>query len=247
MHKKLEQRRHRLERGKPMNALAIDCAVSRLAVAAKSGSTFAKITIDAGTRQSEKLLLAIDTVMKEAGIAPSELDCTAVTQGPGTFTGLRLGLSALKAIQLAHGVPLYAVPSLKAYAWPFRKFRETVLSVIQAKEDEYFYAFYMHGEQIRAEESMDIEGILRQLDPEIPILTCGPAASQFTGRARELFPLCPAYDISPESGCCESLLEIAELMLREKTPPLNDYDGPLYVKKSEAEIALASGTKRKEL
>lgn len=228
-----------------MNALAIDCAVSHLAVAAKSGRTLAKLAIDAGTRQSEKLLPAIDFVMKEAGISARELDYTALTLGPGTFTGLRLGLSALKAIQLAHDVPLYGISSLKAYAWPFRASGQTALAVIEAKEDEYFYAFYMHEEKITDEEAAAIEKIIRHLDPEIPSLVCGPAAARFTGRAQELFPLCPAYAVSPQNDCCASLFEIAEIMIQKKEPPLKEYEGPLYAKKSEAEIVLESKAAKK--
>ena len=93
-----------------MNALAIDCAVSKMTVAAKKDKNIVKVTYDIGIKQSEKLLPAIDFVMKEAGLTPAELDYTCTTLGPGTFTGLRLGLSALKALNLANGTPVYGIP-----------------------------------------------------------------------------------------------------------------------------------------
>ncbi|MBR0476967.1 MAG: tRNA (adenosine(37)-N6)-threonylcarbamoyltransferase complex dimerization subunit type 1 TsaB, partial [Treponema sp.] len=125
-----------------MNALAIDCAVSKLCIAAKKENQTVKLCLDIGTKQSEKILPAIDYVLKEADLTPALLDYTAVTLGPGTFTGLRLGLSALKALNLANGTPLYGIPSLKAYALPYKSAIETVLSVIEEKEDQYFYSFY---------------------------------------------------------------------------------------------------------
>lgn len=76
-----------------MKALAIDCAVTKLSVAAKNESNTIKLTLDVGMKQSEKLLPAIDYVMKEAGLSAKNLDYTAVTLGPGSFTGLGLDLA----------------------------------------------------------------------------------------------------------------------------------------------------------
>ena len=123
-----------------MNALSIDCAVSELTVAAKKDRQTVKLSLDIGMKQSEKILPAIDYVMKESGLTPSDLDYTACTLGPGTFTGLRLGLSALKALTLANNTPLYAVPSLDLYAHPYKSSNEIVLSVLESKEDEFFHA-----------------------------------------------------------------------------------------------------------
>lgn len=221
-----------------MNALAIDCAVSKLTVSAKSDRTFVKYSIDAGLKQSEKLLPAIDYVMEQAGLTPADLDYTAVTLGPGTFTGLRLGLSALKALNLSNGTPVYGIPSLKAYAWPYRTAIETVLPLLEAKEDEFFCSFFIRGQQLGQEEDLKIEDILKRMDPETSVLACGPGAKSFTERTLELTPLYSVHAFTPEGDCTESLLEIAEDMILKKEPPLEDYDGPLYVRKSEAELVL---------
>ena len=168
-----------------MKALAIDCAVTKLSVAAKNEGNTIKLTLDIGMKQSEKLLPAIDYVMKEAGLSAKDLDYTTVTLGPGSFTGLRLGLSALKAITLSDNVPLYGIPSLEAYSWPYKKAIETVLPVIEAKEDEFFYSFYIRGEKIRNEEDSGIEEILKQIDAESSVLVCGPGAKTFVERDRK--------------------------------------------------------------
>ena len=68
-----------------MKALAIDCAVTKLSVAAKNEGNTIKLTLDIGMKQSEKLLPAIDYVMKEAGLSAKDLDYTTVTLGPGSF------------------------------------------------------------------------------------------------------------------------------------------------------------------
>lgn len=221
-----------------MNALAIDCAVSKLTIAAKKDKNLVKVTLDVGIKQSEKILPTVDYVMSELGLDSEKLDYTAVTLGPGTFTGLRLGLSTLKAINLAHNVPVYGIPSLQAYAWPYRKAIESVLPLIESKEDEYFHAFYIRGEKIGEDEDLGVEKILQKIDPETSVLACGPGARNFVEKVNEETPLYSLHAFTPEGDACESLFEIAEQMIAEKKPALEDYDGPIYVRKSEAEIVL---------
>ncbi|MBE6354126.1 tRNA (adenosine(37)-N6)-threonylcarbamoyltransferase complex dimerization subunit type 1 TsaB [Treponema sp.] len=219
-----------------MNALAIDCAVSKITVAVKKENNLIKLTLDVGIKQSEKLLPAVDYVMKEAGLKPADLDYTACTSGPGTFTGLRLGMSTLKALNLSHNIPLYGIPSLEAYSWPYKRALETVLPLIEAKEDEYFCNFFVRGQKLREDEDLTVEEILKQIDAEAGVLACGPGAKNFTERVNTDYPMYSVHSFLPENDSCESLFEIAEKMIAEKKEPLSDYDGPLYVRKSEAEI-----------
>src|SRR5574344_1384790 len=149
-----------------MKALAIDCAVSRITVAAKNDSHIVKLSLDVGMKQSEKLLPSIDYVLKEAELTSKELDYTTLTLGPGTFTGLRLGISALKAMQLANGTPIYGIPSLDAYAYPYQSAVETVLAVIDGKRDMFYNSFYCRGEKLSGPDDMKIVDIIKQIDPE---------------------------------------------------------------------------------
>ncbi|MBQ9538928.1 MAG: tRNA (adenosine(37)-N6)-threonylcarbamoyltransferase complex dimerization subunit type 1 TsaB, partial [Treponema sp.] len=127
-----------------MKALAIDCAISRIAIAAKDAEKSVKLVYDIGIKQSEKLLPAVDFVLRELNLAPSQLDYSCITLGPGSFTGLRLGLSTLKALTLACNTPVYGVGSLEAFAYPCQDY-DGVISVIEAKEDEYYYQFFSKG------------------------------------------------------------------------------------------------------
>jgi tRNA threonylcarbamoyladenosine biosynthesis protein TsaB len=66
--------------------------------------------------QAEALLPLVDRVMREARLAPSTLDLITVTTGPGSFTGIRVGLAAARGIALALGMPLFGVTSFEAGA-----------------------------------------------------------------------------------------------------------------------------------
>ena len=121
-----------------MKALVIDCAISRLSIAAKNEDKICCATYDIGMKQSEILINSIDYVLKNVDLQTSELDYTALTVGPGSFTGLRLGISALKAIQLAYNVPVYGISSLDIYGFPFNDFDLPVLCAIDAHKEKFY-------------------------------------------------------------------------------------------------------------
>ncbi len=223
-----------------MKALAIDCAVSKLTIAAKDDNHQVKLSLNIGMKQSEKILPAIDFVLNEIGLTTKDLDYTTVTLGPGTFTGLRLGLSALKALELANKTPIYGIPTLDAYAYPYRTAIETVLPVVDGNREMFFSAFYLRGEKISAYKDSSIEDILNEIDPETDVLVCGPDAPKFVALVKEKTPLYAIHCFTPETDACESLFEIAEKMIEEKKPALAEYEGPMYLRKSEAEIVYES-------
>lgn len=219
-----------------MKALAIDCAVSRIAIAAKDDAHLVKVTLDIGMKQSEKLLPTIDSVLKEIGLTAKELDYTTITIGPGSFTGLRLGLSVLKSLELANKTPIYAVPSLEAYAYPYRTATETVLAVIDGNRDMFYSSFFCRGEKLSGPDDKLLTDIVKQIDPETDVLVCGPDAKTFVDIVNEQTPLYAIHCFVPQTDACESLFALAEEMIAQKKPALAEYEGPVYVRKSEAEV-----------
>lgn len=71
---------------------------------------------ETGSRHSETLLPVIGGLLGKAGLAPSDVEAVAVTSGPGSFTGLRVGLSTAKGLALAAGIPLAGFSTLKVLA-----------------------------------------------------------------------------------------------------------------------------------
>ena len=89
---------------------------------------------------AEALMPLIARVMKESGIAFASLDRIAVTTGPGSFTGLRVGLSAARGIALAAGKPVVGVTTLTAYAAPVvsESGEHPIISAIDARHDHVY-------------------------------------------------------------------------------------------------------------
>src|SRR6478609_5361675 len=86
---------------------------------------------------AEALMSLVARVMKESGIPFASLDRVAATTGPGSFTGLRVGLSAVRGIALAAGKPVVGVTTLTAYAAPIvsEDRGHPVISAIDARHD----------------------------------------------------------------------------------------------------------------
>lgn len=95
-----------------------------------------------GKRHAENLTPAIDFVCRQARVELGEISCVAVDNGPGLFTGLRVGVASGKAIAQALRVPMITVSSLDLLAFPLRYTRRRIAAVIDARRSEVFWAFY---------------------------------------------------------------------------------------------------------
>ncbi len=221
-----------------MKALAIDSAATCMVIAAKNDDDKATLSLDISMKQSEKILPAIDFVLQETGLSPADLDYTAISKGPGTFTGLRLGFSALKALSLSHNIPLYGIPTMDAYAYPYADFGGAVISVIDAKKDQFFAAIYRGGKECMEPKDTNTEEVLKNLDAEESVLIVGQNADVFAEMLRSLAPTLDIRCFKFQLPATDALFSLAEEKIAKKEAPLEDYDGPEYMRKSEAEIAL---------
>lgn len=96
--------------------LAIDTSTGQAGLALGLPETTLARSWAAGRTQTTSILPAIDEMLREAGLAPADLGAVAVATGPGTFTGLRVGLSVAKGIVMARGIPLVGIPTLEIAA-----------------------------------------------------------------------------------------------------------------------------------
>ncbi len=101
-----------------------------------------EVSINAGKRHSERLVPLIDTLFNEVQLSIADIDLLAISIGPGSFTGLRVGLSTWKGIALAKGLPLIGVSSLDAMTRlaPFRN--AMVCPIMDARMKEIFAGIY---------------------------------------------------------------------------------------------------------
>src|SRR5512138_896658 len=101
-------------------------------------------TLNVEVTHSERLLPAIDRMLHDAGATLATLGGLAVSIGPGSFTGLRIGLSTAKGLAYATGLPVVGVPSLEALAWAVPAARWPVCAVLDARKQEVYAALFQH-------------------------------------------------------------------------------------------------------
>ena len=115
------------------NILALDTSSSACSVACwKSTEIVANEYVDLGRGHAEALVPMIASVMRKADIDYFQLDAIAVTLGPGTFTGLRIGLSAARGLALAASIPMVGISSLEVLAHATSLERNSVLAILDA-------------------------------------------------------------------------------------------------------------------
>ena len=223
-----------------MNILVLDCAVSKISIAVKFDDKMIAQTYDIGMRQSEILVPAIDDILQKAGITAEDLDFSAITIGPGSFTGLRLGISALKAIELAYNVPIYGVSSLKVYSYAAKNLGLPVLCCIDANKDRFYACLYdENGNEILPDGDYETSELIDKIDFDKLLIT-GPDAKKFydiLSNSNVHTHLKP-YLLKNYDNYAACLIEIAEKMYKNNESPLQDYDGPVYLRASEAELKL---------
>jgi tRNA threonylcarbamoyladenosine biosynthesis protein TsaB len=127
-----------------MLILAIDTALDACAAAVldtDANKLIAQESLPMKRGHAEALMPLIARVMRESGIAFTALDRIAVTTGPGSFTGLRVGLSAARGIALAASKPVVGVTTLTAYAAPVvsQNGEHPVISAIDARHDHVYF------------------------------------------------------------------------------------------------------------
>ena len=104
-----------------MNILAVDTAGKSAAVAILRDDTLLYETqCNNGMTHSETLLPMIDTALRACGLTMEDIDLLGVTSGPGSFTGLRIGLSVVKGLALPRQIPCAGVSTMAALAYGLR-------------------------------------------------------------------------------------------------------------------------------
>ncbi len=138
---------------------------------------------------SERLLPFVDELLQQLAISLSDIDCFAVATGPGSFTGLRISLSTVKAFALAHKKPVIGVSTLEALSLNGIFYAGLVCPLLDAGREEFYAAAYLfaQGERISCvEESVVsfpklvevLKAGAQKMDVQGPFLLVGEVAHQ---------------------------------------------------------------------
>jgi len=235
-----------------MRILAVDTASKSCSVAVtEKGSLAAELTAVTAQTHSKHLLKMIRSVIKTAGISISEVDGFAVTIGPGSFTGLRIGISSVKGLAVALDKPVVGVSSLDALAQQAAPSSYLVCPLLDARKDEVYFCTYRinHDIFIKEKEEMVMPPDEAIKDIDQPCSFVGSGAQLY----REVIQagLGNMAYFAPQNQNIIRASTVAYLSLEKFESGETDEVGgltPHYIRKSDAELNFGkprSGRKRR--
>ncbi len=220
-----------------MNVLAIDTSTAMLGLGLQTDEHYFELNQDIGLHHTENLLKAVQTLLDTSGLTTAQLDLVVVARGPGSFTGLRIGMSTAKGLSFGAGIPVVSVPTLDMYAYGQRVYPDWVVPVMDARKNRVYAAFYRDGSV--QSEILDIapESLIQQFEDYQRILLTGPFAgplSELIVQANSSMNNCTLDPLWAAPKTFSLLLKGKETFVQRGGDEKNL--GPLYIRPSEAEL-----------
>jgi len=227
-----------------MKILAIETSTMLGGIAVMDESSLiVESRLNVKSTHSERLMTEIEHCLKQANINISDIDVFAVATGPGSFTGLRIGLSTVKGFSYATGKPIVSVPTLEAFAWNFPYSKYPVCPMLDARKKEVYAALFEWKNEgfakIVDEASIDpVELSKKLLRMSYDGFICaGEGVVLYRDKIKEILgskALFPMPEKSVPSPANVAALGLKKALLKEFSEPVSL--APMYIRKSEAEV-----------
>lgn len=220
--------------------LTVDTATPCGSVAISRGETLlGEVLVNVKSTHTDRLLLTVRQLLADVGLSVADLDAFGVVVGPGSFTGLRVGVATVKGLALATGLPVFGVSSLRAVAMQVPFPRHPLCVLLDARKSEVYAGLYgWEGGlpvPLAPETVVPPEKLLATLEGETLFAGDG-VASYRTLIVRQLgarahFVPWPLH--LPRASCAAALA--LDALRRREAVPLEQLV-PHYIRPSEAEI-----------
>lgn len=193
---------------------------------------------DLGKGHAEHLMAVIDEAMEAAGVGFADLDIVAVSVGPGSFTGIRVGVSAARGLALALGIPAIGVTTLEVLAFEARAIfpGRAVLAALDGGRSEIHAALHFaEGEELAVPAALDVQAALALVRTHGAVVT-GSAADALQTLAGE------TLDIASSTATAD----IAAYATVALTKPIEGpRPAPLYLRSADAKVQEGFAVPRK--
>lgn len=147
-----------------MNILALDTSGPSVSVALTCGDTLVyECVLQSGNTHSESLMTLVDAAFSAGKLSPAEIDCYAAVVGPGSFTGVRIGVATVKAFAHVTGRPCVGVNALEAFAENVRLFGGAVCPMRDARAGQVYAAAFRGGERLLPDRAMPLADFLEEV------------------------------------------------------------------------------------
>ena len=162
-----------------MKILSLDSSADVGTVAlCEDEKLLAEMTVNTGNTHSESLLPTVEAVLKITGTDINDIDLFACSTGPGSFTGVRIGVATVKGIAYGKGKPCASVSTLEALAQNLRGFNGIICPVMNARRNQVYNALFECKDEVITRLCPDRAISIEELDSELadknmPIYLCG--------------------------------------------------------------------------
>lgn len=198
-----------------------------------------ELTLNIKATHSKKLMTAMSHILEDAALSLDDMDGIAVSIGPGSFTGLRIGLSAAKGLSYASGKPLIGIPTLDALASNLAFSRYLVCPILDARRGEVYTALYraegQSPEKVMGEMAVTPTSLTEMIKEKTIFLGDGvaPYGEFLKERLGDLY-LEPPMPLRLPRASNVAILALERLKSGDMDDPFALV--PRYVRKSEAEL-----------
>lgn len=224
-----------------MKILSIETStmLGGVAIIDEAAGLIAETRLNVKTTHSERLMAAVNNTLIQSEMDLGAIDAFAVAIGPGSFTGLRIGLSTVKGLSYATGKPVVTVPTLAAFAWNFQYSAYPVCLMLDARKSEVYAAVYIWEDNsfrtVIECVSIKPEALLEKLQGDVLFAGEGVLLykEKITGimKERAVFAALDKMVPSPANVAMLGLIKAVrgEYAVISETVPV-------YIRKSEAEV-----------
>ncbi len=230
-----------------MNTLAIDTSSETLGLCLGVDQDIFTIQLEIGLQHSALLSPWVARLLHEVTLSPADLDLVVCAIGPGSFTGLRIGLATAKGLSLGARCALVGIPSLDSLAARFAFYCGVVVPVIDARKGRYYTALYRAGRRVSEYQDIDLDALAASLHREArgaeSFLITGPEGARTSQLLQEAHQMSTV--IADGGYCASDPYSLMKLGIQRFDESGEDGEtlAPVYVRKSEAEIKLGAGDK----
>ena len=233
-----------------MKVLGIDTSSLAASVAViEDNKLICEYTINTKLTHSQKLMPMIENMLKISDINVNEMDMIAVCQGPGSFTGLRIGMATAKALAHVNKLHIVGINSLELLAGNMDLCDKKICSILDAQRTQVYMGQYKFENnelvELKNVDVVEIDDLLEELkNSNEEWILVGEAVYKYEEKIKEIENIyipAPSHNVNKASSLCS-------IAVNKYKKEIDTYDcysiNPVYIRKSQAEVQYDEKMKR---
>ena len=192
-----------------MKVLGIDTSSNATSIAViEDNKLICEYTINTKTTHSQKLMPMIENMLKISEVNVNDMDMIAICQGPGSFTGLRIGMATAKALSHVNNLPIVGVNSLELLAGNMDLSDKKICSILDAQRTQVYMGQYKFENnklvEIKSVDVVEIDELLEELkSSNEEWILVGEAVYKYEDKIKEIENICvpaPSHNVNKASS-----------------------------------------------